>query len=172
MKKGIGLVLLAALLTGCAADPQFVKQLEVPQHETIGVIPFRDCMIEDQEDCRGSGATAGNVFAQEFSGDGYRSVLLSRPVGPRDGLSDQAAVELARGQGLAFVMNGEVTEFYSVAPMTFRADRAGVSLRILRVEDGKIALSWSHARLSSTNFSTPEGLLEDMAEDVREELEE
>lgn len=166
------LVFVLALVTGCAPDPQFVRQANVPKGEVIGVFPFRDCLIEDQEDCLGSGVVAGQAFAQAFSEDGFRSVLLSRPVGAREVLSDEAALKLAKAEGLVYVMNGEVTEFYSVAPMTFRADRAGVSLRILRVSDGMVAIAWSYKDLSTTNFDTPAGMLQEMAEDVRDELDE
>jgi hypothetical protein len=171
MKKFVLVVACASLLSACGVDPQLVKQMDVPRGTDIGVIPFRDCIIADQEDCDGSGSVAGSVFAHTFSEDGFRAVLLSRAVGSKEVLSDDAAVALAKAKNLAFVINGEVTQFYNVAPMTFRPDRAGVAVRILSVETGEVAVSYSDSRVSKTNFSTPNGMLQDMAEEVRDELE-
>ncbi|MEO6074944.1 MAG: hypothetical protein ABIP67_17120 [Burkholderiales bacterium] len=168
------LALVAAcglLLSACGVDPQIVKQMKVPHGTDIGVIPFRDCIIAGQEDCDRSGGLAGSVFVRVFSEDGFRAVLLSRPVAPKEPLSDDAAIALAKAKNLAFVINGEVSEFYDVAPMTFRPDRAGISVRILSVETGKIAASYSDIRASKTNFRTPESLIMNMAEEVRDELE-
>lgn len=171
MKELIVIVACALLLSACGVDPRIVKQMEVPRGTEIGVIPFRDCVIADQDDCDGSGGLAAAAFVHVFSEDGFRALLLSRPAGAKEPLSDEAAVDLAKARNLSFVINGEVTQFYSVAPMTFRPDRAGISVRILSVETGKVAASYSVVRASTTNFSTPEGMLEEMAEEVRDELE-
>jgi hypothetical protein len=91
-------------------------------------------------------------------------------VGPNEGLTDDAAVDFAWKKGFQFVLNGEVDEYYSVAPMTFRVDRAGVSLRILRVSDGSVAAFFSQRKEAGSNFATPDGLIEDMAVHVRDSL--
>jgi hypothetical protein len=106
-----------------------------------------------------------------FSEDDFRAELLSRPVGPKEPLTDAAALALAKERNLAFVINGEVTQYYNVAPMTFRPDRAGISVRILRVDTGEVAASYSDIRASKTNFSTPDGMIQEMAEEVRDEME-
>ncbi len=157
-------VLFFFLLTGCASTPPVVKRVEIPQGSEIAVISFRDCVIAGQEDCNGSGNIAGSIFARVFSTcNKFKAVPLSRPVGPKEVLSDDTAVDFARGKGFHFVLNGEVDEYYSVAPMTFRVDRAGVSLRILRVSDGSVAAFFSQRKDASSNFATPDGLIEDMA---------
>lgn len=158
-------------LSACGVDPQFVKQSDVPPGAKVGVVPFRDCLIDSQEDCDGSGGVAGSIFARIFSEEGFSAVLLSRPVGARMELSDAVAVDTAKEQGLAFVINGEVTQFYRVAPMTFRPDRAGLSVRLLRVDTGEVAAAYSDVRASKTNFSSPDSMIADMAEEVRDELQ-
>jgi len=159
------------IFTGCASTPPVVKRLDVPKGTEIAIIPFRDCTIVGQEDCYGSGNIAGSIFARVFStSNKFRAVPLSRPVGPHDVLTDDAAVDFARNRGFQFVMNGEVDEYYSVAPMTFRVDRAGVSLRILRVSDGSVAAFFSQRKEAASNFATPDGLIEDMAVHVRDSL--
>jgi hypothetical protein len=161
------IVIAAFGLAACAGNPRLVKRMEVPHGADIGVVAFRDCIIADQEDCDGSGNVAGSVFARVFSAEGFHAVPLSRPVGPKEPLSDDAAVEVAKAKHLPFVINGEVDEFYSVAPMTFRVDRAGVSLRILRVDTGEVAAFFTRRQEAGSNFGTPDGLIEDMAEEVR-----
>lgn len=143
----------------------------VPIGSELAVIPFRDCLISGQEDCDGSGNTAGNIFAQVFSASTkFQAVPLSRPVGPKETLTDDAAVALAKIKGFKYVINGEVDEYYDVAPMTFRVDRAGISVRILRVEDGHITAFFSQRKDGSSNFATPSGIIKKMAEHVRDSL--
>jgi hypothetical protein len=128
-------------------------------------------MITGQEDCAGSGNVAGSIFARVFSATSrFKAVPLSRPVPPTETLTDDAAVAFAKSKGFKFVINGEVDEFYSVAPMTFRVDRAGVSIRILRVEDGSVVVFFSQRKEAGSNLGTPDGIIEGIAEHVRDSL--
>jgi hypothetical protein len=171
MRFSHSLLVLLLLLVSCASTPPVVKRGQVPIGSELAVIPFRDCLISGQEDCDGSGNTAGNIFAQVFSASTkFQAVPLSRPVGPKETLTDDAAVALAKIKGFKYVINGEVDEYYDVAPMTFRVDRAGISIRILRVEDGHITAFFSQRKDGSSNFSTPSGIIQKMAEHVRDSL--
>jgi hypothetical protein len=171
MKFSHGLLILPLLLVSCASTPPVVKRGQVPIGAELAVIPFRDCLISGQEDCDGSGNTAGNIFAQVFSASvKFRAVPLSRPVGPKETLTDDAAVALAKARGYKYVINGEVDDYYDVAPMTFRADRAGISVRILRVEDGSVMAFFSQRKTASSNLGTPGGVIKTMAEHVRDSL--
>jgi hypothetical protein len=157
------------IFTSCASTPSVVKRLDVPQGTEVAIISFRDCIIAGQGDCAGSGNIAGSIFSRVFStSDKFKAVPLSRPVGSNETLTDDAAVDFARQKGFQFVLNGEVDEYYSVSPMTFRVDRAGVSIRILRVSDGSVAAFFSQRKEASSNFATPDGLIEDMAVHVRD----
>lgn len=148
-----------------------VKRGEVPVGSEIAVISFRDCRIPGQEDCAGSGNVAGSIFARVFPSTArFKAVPLSRPVGPAETLTDDAAVSLAKPRGFKFVINGEVDEFYAVAPMTFRVDRAGISVRILRVEDGSVVAFFSQCKEAGSNLATPDALIESMAKHVRDSL--
>jgi hypothetical protein len=171
MRFSHSLLVLLLLLVSCASTPPVVKRGQVPIGSELAVIPFRDCLISGQEDCDGSGNTAGNIFAQVFSASTkFQAVPLSRPVGPKETLTDDAAVALAKIKGFKYVINGEVDEYYDVAPMTFRVDRAGISVRILRVEDGHITAFFSQRKDGSTNFATPSDIIKKMAEHVRDSL--
>ncbi len=165
------LLVLPLVLISCASTPPVVKRDPVPIGSEFAVIPFRDCLIAGQEDCDGSGNTAGNIFAQVFSDSvKFKAVPLSRPVGSKEALTDDAAVALAKLKGFRYVINGEVDEYYDVAPMTFRVDRAGISIRILRVEDGSISAFFSQRKAAGSNLGTPSGMIKAMAEHVRDSL--
>jgi hypothetical protein len=100
----------------------------------------------------------------------FKAVPLSRPVAPRESLTDDAAVRYAQEKGFGYVINGEVDEFYSVAPMTFRVDRAGVSIRLLRVSDGAVVAFYSQKKDGGSNFTTPDRIIEKIAERFRDAL--
>ncbi len=171
MRFSRSLLVLQLLLISCASTPAVVKRGQVPIGSELAVIPFRDCLISGQEDCDGSGNTAGNIFAQVFSASAkFRAVPLSRPMGPKETLTDDAAVALAKIKGFQYVINGEVDEYYDVAPMTFRVDRAGISIRILRVEDGSVVAFFSQRKEAGSNLGTPGGIIKKMAEHVRDSL--
>lgn len=162
---------LIALVSGCASTP-ITKTAEVPAGSEIVIIPFRDCLISGQdEDCNGSGVTAGEAFREAFAEGGkFTSRLAERPVGPKESLSDQAAAEFARRNNYAYVINGEVDDFYSVAAMTFRSDRAAVTTRLIRASDGQVITTFSKRGSAGSNFATPKGMIKDIATELRNGL--
>ena len=165
------MILLLLVPLAIASTPPVVKRAELPPQAEIAVVMFRDCTITGQEDCDGSGNTAGSIFARVLATESkVRAVPLSRPVGPKETLSDDAAVEYAKSKGYQYVLNGEVDDYYRVAPMTFRTERAGVSIRILRASDGSVMDFFSERKNSKSNFTTPDRLIEKMADHVRDSL--
>ena len=158
-------------LSGCSSMPPVVKRGTLPIRADIAIVPFRDCLIPGQADCAGSGSTAGKVFVRVFSESSlFKAAPLPRPVDPTVALSDEDAVALARTKGFRFVINGEVDEYYDVAPFTFRSDRAGVTLRLLRVDDGVAIAFFSHLKANEGNLVTPADLIEGMAVHVRDSM--
>jgi hypothetical protein len=95
-----------------------------------------------------------------------RAVPLSRPVAATVQFDDSAAVAYAKSKGYQYVINGDVEDYYRVAPMTFRTERAGVSVRLLRTSDGEVLAFFSHRTHSQTNLTTPDAMLASMAEHV------
>jgi hypothetical protein len=165
----IGCAVLA--LSACASAP-IQKTGEVPRGSEIGVIAFRDCLISGQEeDCNGSGKIAAEAFVEAFSEGGkFTSRLLDRPVGAKDSLSDQAAAEVGRKAGVPYVISGEVDDFYSVAAMTFRSDRAATTMRVIRTSDGEVMARDTRQGTAGSNFATPRGMIKDLAVYVRNSL--
>ena len=84
-------------------------------------------------------------------------------------LSDDAAVTFGREKGVDYVVNGEVNDYYSVAAMTFRSDRASVSLRVLRVSDGSV-IAFQTETVQGANYKTPADLIHRVAERLRDAL--
>ena len=170
MKKVL-LIAVVALCASCTSMPPVVKRGDVPANSEIAVIMMRDCVIATQTDCDGSGNTAGSIFARTLATNSrIKAVPVSRPVGAKETLTDDAAVAFAKSKGYHFVLNGEVDDYYRVAPMTFRTERAGVSIRVLNVEDGSVVVFFSDRTHSQTNLTTPDDLIEDMAKHVRESM--
>lgn len=169
--RGLLCCVVFAFVSACASTP-ITKTGEVPRGSEIVVISLRDCTITGQEeDCSGSGKKAGEAFQEAFSEGGkFTSKLVDRPVGPKENLSDQAATEFARKNGYAYVINGEVDDFYSVAAMTFRPDRAAVNVRVIRASDGQVMASYSKQGKAGSNFATPKGMIKDIAIYVRNGL--
>ena len=162
-----------AMSIGChhSSRPSLLPKPVLPDGVQIAVVTFRDCMIAGQEDCGGSGESAGAVFATELNDPPhFTAVPLSRPVGATDSLSDDAAVALAKTKDYAYVLNGDVLDYYRVSPMIFREERAAVSVRLLRVSDGKVMAFYSK-RGSQNSFSSPEKVLKDLADEFRDQLE-
>jgi hypothetical protein len=95
-------------------------------------------------------------------------VPLSRSVAATAQLDDSAAY--AKSKGYQYVVNGDVEDYYRVAPMTFRTERAGVSVRLLRTSDGEVLAFFSHRTHSQTNLTTPDVMLASMAEHVRDSV--
>lgn len=170
--KMVTLTLCVILVAACATTAPVTKTADIPRGSEIVIIPFRDCQITGQEeDCTGSGAKAAEAFREAFSeGDKFRSRVSTRPVAANALLSDQAAAEFARKNNYAYVINGEVDDWYSVAPMTFRADRAAVSIRVIRASDGQVITTYSRRAEGSSNFETPQGIVKGIAAFIRNGL--
>ena len=132
---------------------------------------FRDCTISGQEDCDGSGLAAGSIFARVLSAQpGFKAVTLNRPTGPKLELDDGQAAAYGKAKGYQYVLNGDVEDYYRVAPFTFRTERAGVSVRLLRTSDGQVMAFFSYRTNSGSNLTTPDAMIENMAKHVAKSL--
>lgn len=182
MKRHLWLLAcLSALMgVGCGSDPSKPDQPEVhnpkvPAGSTIAVVMFRDCTIPDQEDCDASGYKTTGIFVSQLSNAKvFRVETLSRPVAAKAELSDDAAVAYAKQKGYAYVMNGEVTDYYKAAPFTgaWHKERAAIAVRVLSTADGKIIYVHSDSDTGANIKGSPDGLFKDMAEDVQNDLED
>jgi hypothetical protein len=56
-----------------------------------------------------------------------------------------------------------------VAPFTFRSERVALSLRILKVSDGSVAI-FQVEKKEAGNLTTPERMIEKLAEKLRDAL--
>ena len=166
-----GLVVPAVLAAACASIPPVTVRDHLPAGADVAVVMFRDCTIAGQEDCDGSGMSAGGAFTRGLTQRaGLKAAPLSRPVGPKEPLSDDQAVAYAKSKGFAYVVNGDVTEYYRVAPFTFRTERAGISVRVLRTADGAVVSFFDDRTNSGSNLTTPDAMIEKMGKHVAESI--
>jgi hypothetical protein len=168
------LVFLSSVIISCATGgntPKVVVNEKVVTPASIGIISFRDCVIPtQQDDCPGSGNVAGPEYARVLSTKaGVKVIPLSRPVTGGEALSDEAAVELGRDKHVDYVLNGEVNDYYSVAPMTYRNDRASVTVRLIRVSDGTV-VAFQTETVQGANFKTPADLIRAVAMRFRDAI--
>jgi len=174
IRKHAGPAIFAALLLSCATGgntPKVVVNEKITTPASIGIISFRDCVIPTQEDdCPGSGNVAGPEYARVLATKpGVTVVPLSRPVAGSESLDDDAAVSLGRTKNVDYVLNGEVNDYYSVAPMTYRSDRASVSVRLIRISDGKV-VAFQTETVQGANFKTPADLIRAVATRFRDAI--
>lgn len=166
-------ILFTVLCLGCASSsvPKVVVNEKVPAGAVIGVVSFRDCVIPTQvDDCPGSGNVAGPLYARVLaSKPTVKVVPISRPVAANQELTDAAAVEAGRQNNVEYVLNGEVNDYYSVAPMTYRSDRAAVTVRLIRVSDGKV-VAFQTETVQGANYKTPSDLIMRVAERFRDAI--
>ena len=166
--------LLASLallsIAACSEVPVQTHAPVIPDGSHVGIFMLRDCTVPKQPDCAGSGVIAGKILLQALSGSVFKVVPLERSIAPDRDLSDRMALAIGRQQGLDYVLNGEMQDFHRVAPMTFRPERAALTVRLLRVSDGQVVYSHTDQG-TKNNFSSPEKVVASIAGDVRDELE-
>ena len=181
MKRHLWLLacLSALLAVGCGSNPSKdepeVHHPKVPAGSTVAVVSFRDCTIADQDDCAGSGDKVTDIFLSQFANSKvFHSLKLPRSVGAKAELSDDAAVAYAKSKGYAYVMNGEVTDYYQASAMTgfWHKERAAVTIRVLSVADGRILYVHTDSDTGSNMAGSPDGLFKSFAEDVEDDLED
>lgn len=172
MKGVAGLGAIALVVVGCASGlrPTASVFQPFPRDAKIAIIPLRDCTIPNNDDCHGAGNIATSVIAATLSQGRYDVIPLSRPANPDQVVGDTSAVEVAKAKGFEYVINGEVNDFYRVAPMTFRVDRASLAFRLLKVSDGSVVASAMSSVEAASNLGTPEGLIRKLAKKLLQEM--
>lgn len=166
MKKVL-LLLVIAMLSGCASSGVQMNTT-IPQTAKIGILQFSDCAIPQHEDCIASGKKASAEYAKVFE-----TTVLVRPVdmSETDNISTKAAAALAKTYGFDYVITGQVTDRYDVAPFTFRVDRAGVNLQVLKTSDAsQSAVQVIPSQNAGSNLATPESLFNDFAKMLKDEV--
>lgn len=166
MKKLLLACITTVLVSGCASSGVQLNS-PIPPTAKIGVIQFGDCAIPQQDDCIGSGKKASEEYAKVFE-----TAVIIRPaeLSPTDSVPTKIAAALAKNQGYDYVITGLVTERYDVAPFTFRVDRAGVNLQVLKTSDvSQSAVQVIPSMNAGSNLATPEGLFNDFAKMLKNE---
>jgi hypothetical protein len=165
---GLLLITVTVMNTGCALGTRIKGWEGVMASESVTVLPFKDHVSEDARDSDGTGKKCQDILAEKLSDDHSDVVKAHVPAGhdSKTVLSDADAQALGKSLKVDYVVYGDCIEYYDVAPFTFRADRAGMQVWVLRVADGVVVYTVKHAQNSDSNYDSPEGLLEEMAEGI------
>ncbi|MDX1564773.1 MAG: hypothetical protein R3236_05165, partial [Phycisphaeraceae bacterium] len=139
-------------------------------HETIAVLPFKDHISDDPDDSKDTGAICQRFMAQALLEDAGIRAKVYDPASrdSRKLLRSDQAISMGRKLGVQYVIYGDCTEFYRVAPFTFRVDRAGMRVWMVRVQDGKLVFTASDTRRTDDNLEQPEDAIEQIAEEMVE----
>jgi hypothetical protein len=172
VKTVVVLGAIASFLFGCASGmrPTVSVFQPVPKDARIGLLSLRDCTLPSDHDCQGAGDIAAAVIGATLSKGGYEVIPLARPASPDQALSDDVAIEVAKTEGFEYVINGEVNDFYRIAPRTFRVDRASLAFRLLKASDGSVVASASALVEATSNLGTPEGHIRKLAKRLLQEM--
>lgn len=170
MKPTFFVLAVSVAMLACGGLPTVTTSQSVESSATIGVVSFQDCPADMRRDCPGSGEIAASIFRQQLALAGYGVVPLERDVASSEVLDDVGAVSRAAEASCDYVLVGEVTDFRDIAPMTFRADSAGVSIRLLDVASGAAISRYVYSDETKSNFGTPEDVIEKIAEHFVESL--
>lgn len=166
----------ALFVVACGSNPSKPEDHtpKVPAGSNIAVVDFRDCTIPDQDDCNGSGDKVTDIFIDQFtSATMFHSTKLPRPVGIKAELGDDAAVAYAKDKGFAYVMNGEVTDYFQASRGTgwWRKERAAVAVRVLEVATGKILYVHTDSDTANNLAGSPDAMFKSMASNVQDDIE-
>ena len=153
------------------SSTDIISGFRFPRSARVLVAPFRDNESDDPRDSVDTGIIAQQRLLEGLEELDSIRVKKATPqrYDPSKGLSLDEAVALAHQYEADFVVFGDVIEFYRVAPLTFRADRAGVTIRVASVS-GQLVFQRSWNKHSGTNFSTPDAVIENIGERFRDEV--
>ena len=161
------LATLTLLNTGCGALGTRIDGWEgVKRTESLVVLPFRDNVSEDSNDSDGTGKKCQTIMVEALSDRRDDTVKSHVPANHdfKTVLSQMQANTLGKTLKVDYVVYGDCIEFYDVAPMTFRADRAGMQVFVLRVVDGVIVYTARYNEKSDSNFDSPEDVIQELSE--------
>jgi len=138
---------------------------------SVLILPFRDHQSEDPNDSLDTGRFAQESFFEAFDRINGMRVVLRPPSShsARFGWTREEAATFAVRYKVEFVVYGEVTDFYRVAPFTYRNDRAGVWVEMVTAT-GKVFFRQERTLDLGTNHIEPEAVLDRIAKTMVKEI--
>jgi len=149
MKSYLSLAVFFVLLTACVTPALIVKRGGIPKNSTIGIIQFKDCTISGA-DCNGSGNILSDSCVSILKEDGrFNPVLIPRPIGALDDLSDNEAINIGKKMNIEFVINSEVIEYQKASLLLLKPNTVSIKIKLIRISDGKILMEYQDRRAAS-----------------------
>lgn len=161
--------LIASCAVGCGSIGTRLHGWEgLTDSDRITVLPLRDHVSDDPEDSINTGRIAQDAIVTAFMKHlrGEVDSFIPDEYDSSMGFDAVRAVSIGRDRGSGYVLIGNCIEFYRVAPMTYRVDRGGIEVQIVRVSDGQRVFQASEIRNTGTNFSTPKDAIASIAADM------
>lgn len=148
-------------------DPSF----RFPSGSIVLVLPFRDNPSGDRRDREGTGRAVQVALFDGLESVDELDVRMreGQLADPSREIGDAEATRLVRESGADFAVVGACTDFYRVAPFTFRRDRAAVSLRIVSAA-GVVVFQESWKASPRDNLAEPEAALRLIAKELRKRV--
>ncbi len=154
---------------GFPSDDALVLErgFQFPRGATIVVLPFKDNDSSDPRDSEDTGRAAQQAFLHAF--EELTDLPITEVVGDAAaaavGLTRSQAVEAAASAGVDYAVYGSCVQFYRVAPMTFRADEAGVTVEVVAA-DGTVVYRETMQKNAAANTQEPEDVLARIAKKI------
>lgn len=157
--------------SGCQTSPARPPEPKILNGDQLAVIKFRDCLIEAEISCTGSGDEFATDIADVLRDPPILNTLVvARPVGPAEELSDAAAVTYAKSSGYPYIINGEVNDLHRAAIASTHEQRISYTLRVLRASDGKVVDTYA-CKYSPNNLTPIDYAIRQMTAHFRDSLE-
>jgi hypothetical protein len=166
-------IVAASIAAGCGTTGQkFDGWKGVQAGERITVLPLSDHPSDDPKDRDGTGLKSQNAIVTAMKKE-LAQVDIDAPVpanyDAKRGYDRDAALAVGRERSSTYVLYGKCTDFYNVAPFTFRADRGGIEVELVAVADGRLVYRLTKVS-SVNNLSNPESAIEGIADTMADEL--
>ena len=156
--------LCVVLASGCKIGQKFNNWKGLKDGDTLCVLPLRDHFSNDPRDSEKTGLICHEILTRELKK--MRGVTIDSytpdTYDPKKGFCQDDAVKIAKGRDADYVLYGRCTEYYHVAPMTFRRDKGGIDVEICRVADGTLVYGCQKIG-SKMNWCEPRNVIESIA---------
>lgn len=144
---------------------------KIPSGEKIALIAFKDCAMEDNNDCAGSGERITNALERELISDGtytvHKILINNEVLKNRD-------IELfcKKASGFKYILTGEVNNYREVGPMQFRTDELDITFRIYKTSSYQQIAYFSMEKGSGSGFGEATKVLDKMVKKLIKNIKE
>ncbi len=168
-------LLVAALtLAACAAPYRQIPVADrIAPAAKVGILEFRDCPNAKGPTCDGSGVAATAAFSKGFEEEAKLTLVrIARPVAANALITDKQAIAAAAGEGVDFVLVGDVHAYLDMQPSGApvemygggNRDQAGLLVRLIRLRDKRVVATLNQDQTGMAR-DVPDEMFQNMGAD-------